>query len=44
MGKVVDSSKDKMYVGQFQESGHVASRVEIKPQLRLLDGVAAGIA
>ena len=25
MGKVVDSSKDKMYVGQFQESGHVVS-------------------
>ena len=25
MGKVVDSSKDKMYVGQFQEQGHVVS-------------------
>ena len=26
MGKVVDSSKDKMYVGQFQESGHVSDK------------------
>jgi hypothetical protein len=31
MGPVIDSSKDSGMVGQFQESGHVASRVEIKP-------------